>query len=457
MKLNRDLILLVGIYLAALLLPLAFDPFASLPFEPVKIRLFQWITLSMLVAAIVLTARQSRFIHIGQSRARLALPAAFNLLNENPLLAPVLVYLTVLTAATLASINRGTSWSGPTTGQGLLGFASLATFFFMVTTAVRRLEQIDRLINMILVGSVPVTLYGWAQYLGFDPLIWSSKSLSPVHSTLGYSLYLGAYLSMVIPFTLARILDARQSGWRRSYPYVLILAAQVACLMFTLARGAWLGMLGSVLLFLWLLARQWHRRTLLALSGAILVLGSALFLWMNRGWVIPPPEHVVQIPDRQIAGTRLFSNNQRTLLWIYTLPMIRERPLLGYGPDTYAAAFSQHYRSGSVLQLDRLFPWDPHSILLNHLIGAGILGLLALLWVVARFFRVTLGVLHAGADSRSVVLATALLSSAVAFLIQSQFNPSSIVQRMLFWLVLGLGVSLCRIAKAATVRPGNAE
>jgi putative inorganic carbon (HCO3(-)) transporter len=320
----------------------------------------------------------------------------------------------------------------------------MVLFFLLLASALRSSAQVDRLITALLVGSVPVAIYGWVQYFGLDPLDWSTTSLTPVHSTVGYSLFLGAYLVIVIPFTLSRILGGEADGRKRPFPYIFILVLQIMCLLFTLSRGAWLGLLGGSLLFLWLLAYRWRKRSLIIFSVIVLIAGSYLFISMNKGLVMPPLSEQKGLSDALVVQARKVSNNERMMLWINTVPMISRRYFLGYGPETYSTAFWLYYPQESFPELARFHPWDPHNIILYHLTATGVLGLLAFLWVLARFYRNTLTALQRGADRRTEIMAAAILSSTTAFLIQAQFNPNAIVPMALFWLVLALGVSIYR-------------
>lgn len=108
---------------------------------------------------------------------------------------------------------------GGSTSLGAVNVLSLVLLFLLAASALRSHRQMERLVSALIVGSVPVALYGWVQVLMWDPLDWSGGSLSPVHSTAGYSLYLGAYLAMVIPFTLVRTVSGSTTDSKRHSVY----------------------------------------------------------------------------------------------------------------------------------------------------------------------------------------------------------------------------------------------
>jgi O-antigen ligase len=257
-----------GGWLAAFLLPLLFNPLAlNDPFEPTKTLFFQMIVLGMAVVA----------VWPGGEKEKWWLP--------NPLAVPVWLYGVIVGLATAVSIDARTSlWGSNIYGHGTITTLALLLFFFLLTTALRHTRQIDQLINIILIGSVPVALYGLIQYAGLDPIEWSPHSISPIHSTMGRSNYLGSYLAMIIPFTLVRLIQSRADAQRnRLVAYGILLLLQLSCLLFTLARGAWLGFTIGIVLFAILLTRQ--RRNRLRLVLLLLIVGLAVVGFItNAGW-----------------------------------------------------------------------------------------------------------------------------------------------------------------------------
>jgi O-antigen ligase len=433
-----------GAYLIALFLPLAFNPSATQPFGDIKVTFVRIVVAGMSIVAVLSGFYYRDPQHSLLNHTKSILAELGKLKKDNPLFTPVLIYGGVYIIATFTSINPLLSLLGGSTRLGTINVLSLVLFFLLVASVIRSLSQMDRLVSSLIIGSIPVAIYGWVQYLGLDPLDWTTGSLSPVHSTTGYSLYLGAYLGMVIPFTISRMVTGLSGVLRKFIPYLIVLVLQVTCLLFTLSRGAWLGLLGGCLLFLWLLAYRWKKTSLIVLSIVLLLVGSYLFVVMNRGWVGLPPVNRAGLSDMPVQLARKISNNDRMLTWKYTIPMISGHYLLGYGPETYFCAFWYHYTPESYTDPPVLYIWDPHNILLYHLTATGVLGLITFLWILYRFYRISLNTIFQGEDRRSVITTAATLSSVTAFLIQAQFNPNTILPFAIFWLVLALGICMYR-------------
>ena len=245
----------------AILLPLCFNPFVAAPFEPPKVALFLAITASMVLArGACATVRRAGTLGRRGAGAWMAAQS-----RENPLLLPAWAYAAAHVLATLASSDPARSfWGAGPNPHGTITILSLVAFSLLMAEALARPEERERVVTAVLLGSVPVAIYGLAQYLGLDPLDWLTYPVPRAFSTMGNTIYLGAYLAMATPFTLARMASA--SGRGEALRYGLVLALQVGCLWVTFSRGAWLALLGAGLLFLGYLAWQRRSRALLLVA-----------------------------------------------------------------------------------------------------------------------------------------------------------------------------------------------
>lgn len=441
---NRNKLLEFGGHMVAVFIPLFFNPYARQSIEAGKVNLFLLITLGMLLVSALSIYQEMEEENAWETWRSFAKEKLKNLSKVNPLLLPAVVYAGVYILAAVFSIDSATSWLGIGTKQGTMTVLYSILFFILLTSAIQSKFQIERLITSLIIGSIPVCIYGLVQFFGFDPLDWVSGSISQVHSTQGYSLYFGAYLAMVIPFTFSRTISGWGKGRLLDWIYLLILLVQVFSLFTTLARGAWLGFLVGCVLLLWLLLFRWKKRKLVVLSVVIVTVGGLLFLVLNTGWLLPISGANSELSNSQIAQARAVSNNERLELWRHTLPLITMRPLLGYGPETFLSAFWAYYPIETNQHLQEIHPWDPHNLFLYHLTAVGILGTIALLWLLIRFYRRTIAALKRYADRNLQIMIAAVVGSLTAYLILTQFNPTAITSLALFWFVLALGAALAR-------------
>jgi tetratricopeptide (TPR) repeat protein/O-antigen ligase len=199
-----------GWLVALAAVPLYFDVYSSRVFEPDKTILLRCLVLVMLAAAAVGSA----------DRAPAGKEAVFNgpgvagrfrqtWLKSNALARPVAALLAAELLATVTSIAPLTSMLG--SYQRLQGTYTLLTyvaFFFLVAVYLRTAEQLNRVVRVALLTSIPICLYGLAQHLQLDPLPWGGDVVLRVTSTMGNAIFLAAYLIMIVPLTAARLVAA---------------------------------------------------------------------------------------------------------------------------------------------------------------------------------------------------------------------------------------------------------
>lgn len=125
---------------------------------------------------------------------------------------PALAYIAVHVISTIGSVFPLASlYGGYVRQQGTLSVLAYIGLAFILATTLRRREQLERLITVILLTSVPAALYGIVQRMGVDPLPWMGNVEARVASTMGNAIFIAAYLIMVLPLTGYRLL----STWKQ--------------------------------------------------------------------------------------------------------------------------------------------------------------------------------------------------------------------------------------------------
>ncbi len=257
-------------WLAALIsVPLFFNIYSARTFEPDKITLLRAIALVMSLAWIVMVVEQG-----GRSRsadqAELAPVDRFRLWIKTPLVLPTLLLVIVYLISTIFSISPHVSlWGSYQRLQGTYSALSYIVVFALIATNLRTREQINRLITVVIVASIPMSLYGIVQRYGLDPLPWAGDVTRRVASTLGNAIFVASYLIMVIPLTIVRLIESmsaivkeEEASWGYtilSAIYIFALAVQTLTVVFSQSRGPMLGVLGAVFvmgLILLLILRQ---------------------------------------------------------------------------------------------------------------------------------------------------------------------------------------------------------
>ncbi len=438
-----------GWLVAAVGVPLAFNPLAGSGFELPKAALLRALILLMGFAALV------RFIDTWGERGGSPLRRP-----DTPLVWPALAFGLALGLATALSVNpRLSLWGSHERQQGLLTVGAYLALFLLTATGLRARARAERLWAALVWGSAPVVTYGLVQAVGLDPLDWQTDAASPVLSTVGRANFLGSYLVLVLPLTLGRALVAR-----RRWPYAPLLAGQLFALACTQARGAWVG-LGTAALLLglsWAVANRDRRLALAVLAIGVLAVGLVGVL----NWPDSPLACLAELPGLDRLGTlgttNAGSTAARLTTWRATLPLIMARPWLGYGPEmmrpVFASVFPPQlvYYQGRHVTVDRA-----HNLWLDLGMSAGLLGAAAYGVLLLGFARLAWRGLRTSADHWWQVAWASLAAAVGGHVADLQFGFDLTASATVFWLVLAFGAALGRglsplaARKPSTPRPAT--
>jgi O-antigen ligase/tetratricopeptide (TPR) repeat protein len=278
--------------------------------------------------------------------------------------------------------------------EGWVGLFHLY-LFFIVSTSLMTDKLWKYWWHTTLGASVLICLYGVFQLLGFAEIHQGGVRLD---ATLGNATYLAIYTMFhvfVAAILLVRSWEERGFHlWRAAgYSAVLILNAYI--LFFTATRGATLGLIGGALLagILYLIGNHGARsaKYVSIALGMLLVVSAAL-------WAARDSAFVRNSGPLQRLTSISFSDNtvkSRFMNAGMALQGFKERPILGWGQEHYAAVFDNYYNPHMWGQE----PWfdRTHNVIFDWLVAGGLPGLLTylsihaaalwLLWTSDRFSR----------------------------------------------------------------------
>jgi tetratricopeptide (TPR) repeat protein/O-antigen ligase len=208
---------------AAILVPLFFNVYSSRVFEPDKISALRSLVLIMLAAwivklveagysaiaqrdaAVAPVRRGGRVAVAVNGAARVGMPGWLGVLRV-PMLIPILVYALIYLISTLFTVTPfATIFGSYQRLQGTYSQYSYMLLAIMVIANLRTRAQFERLINFMLLASLPVALYGVLQANHLDPLPWAGDTATRVASSMGNAIFVAAWLIMVVPFAAYRL------------------------------------------------------------------------------------------------------------------------------------------------------------------------------------------------------------------------------------------------------------
>lgn len=206
--------------------------------------------------------------------------AGFRALLRMPLAIALAGFALVVAVSTAFSIDPAASlWGECETVQGAMTWAAELALIAMLATHLRRWEQVNRLVTVLLLTSLPVSLCALVQSFGWDPHI-PGLDENRAFSTAGHPLFLGGYVVMLFPLAVWRLFCLHQhseSARGLKLLYWIILAGLLAAIGCTQSRGPVIAFVvgGFVLALLYAACRRSRAGlTVLALlAGLALVAG----------------------------------------------------------------------------------------------------------------------------------------------------------------------------------------
>ena len=342
---------------------------------------------------------------------------------------------------------------GSDVGRSLLGsreswngLAATVAFAVVFVTVARAFDasHVKLALGVLWFGTgSAVLLYGAAQLLpGWDPIRWVPfADLGAVWSTLGNPNDLGGFLAMILPVGIALLALVRRPFTRALASGLTVLL--VVELVLTRSLGALTaGVVGALAVATFLGPRPLR-------TAAAVVAGVATLLGAGALAVVGTDD-LLHTGEGSTVSLRLG-------LWETAWRMGVENPVLGVGPDGFAAAFDDH-RSEEFDEVfgPELVATDAHNLLLTRLAEQGFPGAGALLALLAFAFVLFVRTGQRLAARPSAVTEyqhfVAICAALLAYVIQAMFNRQDIALDFCFWFLLGLG---CALANRVRAREGS--
>lgn len=149
-----------------------------------------------------------------------------------------------------------------------------------------------------------------------------------------------------------------------------------------------------------------------------------------------------------LSGYEAYASG-RGYIWSRTLPLLKKYIILGSGADTFMMVFPQQdyvglYNYGYGDQLMT----KPHNLYLQIGVQTGVLSLIAFLIFYGMYFISSIKLFIKGKyNSYYAQVGLAILIASVAYMVIGIANDSSLTVAPVFWTLLGLGITVNRLAK----------
>src|SRR3989338_2772685 len=267
-------------------------------------------------------------------------------------LLPAALLLSAAVSSFFGLSFRSSFWSDLERMMGFLTYAHLFVFYLILISVFRDEREWKKLFTLSLAVSLIISVFGiWQKFM---------NDLGRIESTYGNAAFLASYL--LINLFLAFYLLAKEKGFGgKAWFFLSVLLIDGFVLFLTGTRGA---ILGAALGFFVILisgifysdrirlffykSKTIRIFSIFALTSIILTVG-VIFVFRSRLQTRYFPEVISRLAsistnDRTVQG--------RLLVWQVALRGIRERPLLGWGPENFILLSNFHYDP-------RLFAQEP--------------------------------------------------------------------------------------------------
>lgn len=314
----------------------------------------------------------------------------------------------------------------------MLVYAVFMGGYFLIVNLMRSQEWLNRCIAGVIFSCGAVSLYGLYQnFFGVLEQTWQDSDMfseieGRVVSTFENPNVLAEYLILVLPLILAAFIISKSPRARLALAFSG--AAASGCLIYTWSRGAWLGFLIGLFVFMLMYTKN---------SLTFMMFGSLGIPFLP--FILP--ESITQ-RFLSIGNLGDSSTSFRVNIWQGVMRMLIDYfpSGIGIGNDSFKLVYPMYALSG--------IETAPHShnLYLQILVEIGIVGLLVFIALVFIYAQSTL-TLHVSEKRPTRLISAAIFCGILALLAQGMTDYIWYNYRvfLMFWLMLGLGAAVRKV------------
>lgn len=153
------------------------------------------------------------------------------------------------------------------------------------------------------------------------------------------------------------------------------------------------------------------------------------------------------------AKTALFTNSpslasNRGYIWARSIPLLKDYPLIGSGPDTFVFNFPQNDYVDSVqIGFKGMIISKPHNLYLQIGVQTGVLSLIAFLAFYLIYFIQTIRLYWKHSlDTFLSQMGVAICAGTFGYMVSGLANDSTVTYAFVFWGMMGVGIAVNHLA-----------
>lgn len=346
----------------------------------------------------------------------------------------LLLYLLLIMLSTAFSYNHLYSLIGYS--NRFEGLITLIMYFFVFFITYRNFEFSNKYFRIFIISTILLSLYGIIQYFGYDPMPQELARVTFVersHSTFGNPNFYGTYLTLVLPIAAFAYM---KTG---TLVYLIATGSVYFSLLTSFTRSGWVGSFFAFGIVLYSAVKKKFKRKYIFLLIVMLLVITAVVEIESEGRVISRLLSITEDAGKvfeQADGYEDAGAN-RIFIWKRVIPLILERPLLGFGPETLGEVFSERHMDEVVEEYGREIIFDKaHNEYLHIAVTTGVPSLIIYLIFVFSILK------RAYRYRNKNIMIIPLMASIIGYLIQAFFNLSIITVAYIYWAFLGILLKL---------------
>jgi Flp pilus assembly protein TadD/O-antigen ligase len=361
-------------------------------------------------------------------------------------------FLLVYTLATIFSVNAGASFWGNSQqiSASLLMIICLVVFYLLVSNVFSK-KDFSTAVNYLFISVIIAQIIGVFQIFGKNILLFDFAKIG-IFSTVGLLSNLVSVSLILLPLAIVLLANAR--GWWKMLFISQIVLSGGLLILINFTMFWWIAAAGAAAVLILELFKKDFIDTRWTIIPMFFLISALFFALFN------PQINLVDFRNKEIFFPQKISLD-------ISIQALKERPVLGSGPGTFAYDFSK-FKSPD---FSKSSIWDvtftkPASKVFDILITTGILGLLALLVLIGfsifegikSFFTELNEVSATGKETNrnNGILLLGLISSLVATTaIFFLFNSNVAIDFIWFFLISGLVLFIAGNKKKYTLKSSS--
>lgn len=342
--------------------------------------------------------------------------------------------------ATIFSLQPHFSfWGDPARAGGTLNFLLLQAFCVLAFLVIKG-QDFKKVLHVAFAGGVIVCLIAISQQFGIidNDILIHYANRPP--GTLGNTDFLATYLLLL--FFPALVLGLKEVHHVKRMFYFGAALFFITVIVLTISRAAYLGVAAGIFYFLFFykLRNIYFKRA--RIVGAVLlgiIVVSLVYYANSRTAFLPFIEETPQIKNfisrLSLEGAQ---KDARVVVWKdICIPMLKERPWLGYGPENFNIGFDKYY-DPSLPSINKNSGswWDKaHNFILDTIFAIGIPGLIIyLIFYAIIFWKLQKEKREEG--NQQYIIHHGLQTVFVAYFVNSLFSFDTFATYLIFFTLI---------------------